>query len=196
MDASDAAAVLARAQQGDGDAFRVLVERHSRRAFQLAFRMTRSDLEQRAALALAHAMKHTKPDLLLLRLHNPPEHPHWSEAIDWPAAVQGDPPRDIKGKRLGLLIDIGIGLEAQDAVRAAFTAAARAFESAGAVVSNSHTSNVRSVGKKEIGERDIAFKRSVDPYGLLNPGRFEADSRADERFRLELLTDSWDRRLA
>jgi RNA polymerase sigma-70 factor (ECF subfamily) len=40
MDASDATAVLARARQGDGDAFRVLVERHSRRAFQLAFRMT------------------------------------------------------------------------------------------------------------------------------------------------------------
>ncbi len=72
----------------------------------------------------------------------------------------------------------------------------RLMHSAGAVVSNSHTSNVRSVGKKEIGERDIAFKRSVDPYGLLNPGRFEADSRADERFRLELPTDSWDRRLA
>ena len=43
MDASDAAAVLARAQQGDGEAFRVLVERHSRRAFQLAFRMTRNE---------------------------------------------------------------------------------------------------------------------------------------------------------
>ena len=43
MDASDAAAVLARAQQGDGEAFRALVERHSRRAFQLAFRMTRNE---------------------------------------------------------------------------------------------------------------------------------------------------------
>jgi RNA polymerase sigma-70 factor (ECF subfamily) len=43
MDASDATAVLARARQGDGDAFRVLVERHSRRAFQLAFRMTRNE---------------------------------------------------------------------------------------------------------------------------------------------------------
>jgi RNA polymerase sigma-70 factor (ECF subfamily) len=40
MDVSDAAAVLARARQGDGDAFRELVERHSHRAFQLAFRMT------------------------------------------------------------------------------------------------------------------------------------------------------------
>src|SRR5436190_3237809 len=40
MDASEAAAVLARAQDGDGEAFRVLVERHSRSAFRLAYRMT------------------------------------------------------------------------------------------------------------------------------------------------------------
>jgi len=40
MDATESAAVLARAQQGDGDAFRALVERHSRTVFRLAFRMT------------------------------------------------------------------------------------------------------------------------------------------------------------
>jgi RNA polymerase sigma-70 factor (ECF subfamily) len=40
MDASDRAAVLARARHGDGEAFRALVEEHGRRAFQLAFRMT------------------------------------------------------------------------------------------------------------------------------------------------------------
>src|SRR5689334_19011311 len=40
MDATDAAAVLARARQGASDAFRALVERHSRSAFRLAFRMT------------------------------------------------------------------------------------------------------------------------------------------------------------
>src|SRR5882724_11823258 len=39
MDATDVA-VLARARQGDSEAFRTLVERHSRRAFQLAYRMT------------------------------------------------------------------------------------------------------------------------------------------------------------
>ena len=39
MDASEAAAVLARARQGDSDAFRELVERHSRSLFRLAFRM-------------------------------------------------------------------------------------------------------------------------------------------------------------
>src|SRR5579864_7530206 len=40
MTASEAPAILARARQGDNDAFRVLVERHSHSAFRLAFRMT------------------------------------------------------------------------------------------------------------------------------------------------------------
>ena len=40
MDATEAATALARARHGDAEAFRSLVERHSRRVFQLAFRMT------------------------------------------------------------------------------------------------------------------------------------------------------------
>lgn len=40
MTASDAPAVLARARQGDSEAFRALVEKHSRSAFRLAYRMT------------------------------------------------------------------------------------------------------------------------------------------------------------
>ena len=40
MDATEAGAVLARARQGDSEAFRVLVERHSQSVFRLAFRMT------------------------------------------------------------------------------------------------------------------------------------------------------------
>jgi RNA polymerase sigma-70 factor (ECF subfamily) len=40
MDATEAAAVLARARQGDSEAFRALVEQHSRSVFRLAFRMT------------------------------------------------------------------------------------------------------------------------------------------------------------
>src|ERR671925_1028544 len=40
MDATEAAAALARARQGDSEAFRALVERHSRSVFRLAFRMT------------------------------------------------------------------------------------------------------------------------------------------------------------
>ena len=40
MDVGEAAAVLARARQGDSEAFRALVERHSRSVFRLAYRMT------------------------------------------------------------------------------------------------------------------------------------------------------------
>src|SRR5713226_2811009 len=43
MDATETAAVLARARQGDSDAFRALVEQHSRSVFRLAFRMTGSE---------------------------------------------------------------------------------------------------------------------------------------------------------
>ena len=48
--------------------------------------------------------------------------------------LQGDAQSDLKGKKFGLLLDIGIGLAPQPAVRAAVTAAAKAFEHAGAVV--------------------------------------------------------------
>ncbi|MGE5243348.1 MAG: RNA polymerase sigma factor [Betaproteobacteria bacterium] len=40
MDATDASAVLARARQGDGDAFRALVERHGTSVFRLAYRIS------------------------------------------------------------------------------------------------------------------------------------------------------------
>src|SRR5204863_5466662 len=40
VDAAESTAVLARARQGDNEAFRALVERHSRSVFRLAFRMT------------------------------------------------------------------------------------------------------------------------------------------------------------
>jgi RNA polymerase sigma-70 factor, ECF subfamily len=43
MEAGEAAAVLARARQGDGEAFRALVEVHARQAFALAFRLTRDE---------------------------------------------------------------------------------------------------------------------------------------------------------
>jgi len=42
MDATDAA-LVAQARAGDGDAFRVLVERHARAAFRLAFRLMRDE---------------------------------------------------------------------------------------------------------------------------------------------------------
>lgn len=71
----------------------------------------------------------------------------------------------------------------------------RLMQQAGAVVANSHTSNVRLVGKKEITPRDLAFKRAVDPLGLLNPGRFEADGSRDATFEFTLPTNDWTDRL-
>jgi len=56
------------------------------------------------------------------------------EAIDWPGRLAGDVASAVKGKKLGLVLDIGIGLKPQPAVRAAIEAAARAFEGAGATV--------------------------------------------------------------
>lgn len=68
---------------------------------------------------------------------------------------------------------------------------ARIMQSEGAGVANSHASNVRAVGKKDVTEQDIAFKRSSDPYGLLNPGRFEADSAEDEDLGSNLPVSAW-----
>jgi Asp-tRNA(Asn)/Glu-tRNA(Gln) amidotransferase A subunit family amidase len=52
------------------------------------------------------------------------------EEIDWPGLIRGD----VKGKKLGLLLNIGSGLTPQPAVRAAIEVAAKAFEGAGAKV--------------------------------------------------------------
>ena len=48
-------------------------------------------------------------------------------------------------------------------------------QDSGGVVANSHTTGVREVGIKRITSRDVAFKRDMDPYGLLNPGKLNLD---------------------
>ena len=52
------------------------------------------------------------------------------DSRDWTKALVGD----VRGKRLGLLIEIGAGTSPQPAVRRAIEAAAKTFEEAGAVV--------------------------------------------------------------
>jgi aspartyl-tRNA(Asn)/glutamyl-tRNA(Gln) amidotransferase subunit A len=52
------------------------------------------------------------------------------QEIDWPASLD----TDVKGKRLGLLLDIGVGTAPQPAVRRAIEAAAAAFAGAGAII--------------------------------------------------------------
>ena len=59
---------------------------------------------------------------------------------------------------------------------------ARIMQDEGVIVANPHASGVRSVGKKELTEADVAFKRAMDPMGLLNPGRFEFDGASDTAF--------------
>jgi Asp-tRNA(Asn)/Glu-tRNA(Gln) amidotransferase A subunit family amidase len=56
------------------------------------------------------------------------------QEIDWPGVVGGAAAAGVRGRKLGLLLDIGAGLPVQPAVRDAIVAAARAFEQAGAVV--------------------------------------------------------------
>jgi len=52
------------------------------------------------------------------------------EARDWPGSLD----QDIKGKRLGLVLDMGVGMKPQPAVLHAIEAAAKDFERAGAIV--------------------------------------------------------------
>lgn len=60
MTVSEAPAVVARARQGDNEAFRALVEQHSRTAFRLAFRMTgnEQDAEDVVQESLLKAYRH------------------------------------------------------------------------------------------------------------------------------------------
>jgi len=55
--------------------------------------------------------------------------PH--ETRDWGAATRDG---QVKGKKLGLLLDMGMGIRPEPEVRRAIEAAAKAFESAGAIV--------------------------------------------------------------
>jgi len=52
------------------------------------------------------------------------------QELDWPGLLD----TDIKGRKLGLLLDVGVGLAPQPAVHQAVLAAAKAFEQAGAIV--------------------------------------------------------------
>ncbi len=45
----------------------------------------------------------------------------------------------------------------------------------GAVGANNHTFLVRENGMKPVDETEIAFKRAMDPYNLLNPGKLAID---------------------
>jgi hypothetical protein len=55
----------------------------------------------------------------------------------------------------------------------------RGLEDEGVKVANSNTFLVGEGGMKTLGNADYAFKRAMDPFGLLNPGKF-ASSASDQ----------------
>jgi hypothetical protein len=53
----------------------------------------------------------------------------------------------------------------------------------GAMVANNHTYLVREGGMKSVASADAAFKRTMDPFDLMNPGKLRFDEKAREESR-------------
>ena len=51
----------------------------------------------------------------------------------------------------------------------------RGLSDDGAMIANSHTFLVKEGGMKSVGEADVAFKRRMDPHGLMNPGKMSLE---------------------
>jgi hypothetical protein len=45
----------------------------------------------------------------------------------------------------------------------------------GAMIANGHTFLVKEGGMKSVSDADVTFKRRMDPYWLMNPGKFALD---------------------
>jgi FAD/FMN-containing dehydrogenase len=62
----------------------------------------------------------------------------------------------------------------------------------GAMVANNHTFFVKENGMKVMDDRDLDFKRQMDPHGLMNPGKMDADDLAGKAGSgLSLPTTGW-----
>jgi Asp-tRNA(Asn)/Glu-tRNA(Gln) amidotransferase A subunit family amidase len=84
--------------------------------------------------------------------------------VDWPGLLAAD----VKGRKLGLLLDIGVGIRPQPAVHQAVAAAAKAFEQAGAIVEPVSPFVTRDM----LDGLDCFFKsRLLAEYQLLPPDR-------------------------
>jgi RNA polymerase sigma-70 factor (ECF subfamily) len=143
MDA-EIAAVLARARQGDSEAFRFLVERHSRSAFRLAYRMTGNEhdaedvvqdsflrayrqlgrFESRAHFGtwLHRIVANCSVDLLRAR-RSRQDHQHGGdldELVDPPAADGPGPERLARSAEIKRLVVVALG-DLSPLERAAFT---------------------------------------------------------------------------
>jgi FAD/FMN-containing dehydrogenase len=65
------------------------------------------------------------------------------------------------------------------------------FQAMGYVAANVHTFFVRENGMKVIDEAEVAFKRQMDPYNLMNPGKFSADEVEKPGVGASLPTKGW-----
>ncbi|NKF24628.1 FAD-binding oxidoreductase [Solimonas marina] len=62
----------------------------------------------------------------------------------------------------------------------------------GAMVANNHTFFVKDNGMKHVEARDAEFKQRMDPYGLMNPGKFDVGGgAAGHSSGVELPTTGW-----
>jgi len=50
----------------------------------------------------------------------------------------------------------------------------RYHETHGAFIANPHTYTIEDGGQKAINPTQLELKKSIDPYGLLNPGKMKA----------------------
>jgi FAD/FMN-containing dehydrogenase len=65
------------------------------------------------------------------------------------------------------------------------------MQGAGVAIANNHASGVREVGIKVIDHRDAAFKRTMDPLNLLNPGKLDFTDEEIEKAQHVLPTSGW-----
>lgn len=90
-------------------------------------------------------------------------------------------------KAQGRLVAVGSPLFLYES-EARMAAVVRRVQEAGAHVANSHTISIRNVGVKTLTDADFAFAKSMDPYGLLNPGKIDLE---DEALDNELEVEGW-----
>jgi FAD/FMN-containing dehydrogenase len=79
---------------------------------------------------------------------------------------------------------------------AAFARRVEQFQELGYIAANVHTFFVRENGMKVIDESELAFKRAMDPFHLMNRGKFQADDVEKPGVGASLPTKGWTYRTA
>jgi hypothetical protein len=66
-----------------------------------------------------------------------------------------------------------------------------ALQEEGVMSANTHTMHVRENGMRPVGDAERQFKRAMDPYDLMNPGKFAAEDVATPGEGATLPTTGW-----